>query len=144
MICDGALSYVGKIPTNLPRRLVPAVKPERILAAIHADGVADVITLPGQEGLVPSNQIVANAADPVSISLRFHEALCEIDGFLWRHFDSEVHPTATIHPVAVVADRDVRIGANVQVGPTSVSLERTVLDDGVRVGVGVTVGLDGF
>lgn len=143
-IRDGAFSYVGKIPTNLPRRLVPAVKPEHILSAARSDGVAGVITLPGQEGLVPSNLIVATASDPVSASLRIHEALCEIDGFLWRHFDSEVHPTAKIHPSAVVAERDVRIGPNVHIGPTSVVLERTVLDERVQIGVGVTVGLDAF
>jgi acyl-[acyl carrier protein]--UDP-N-acetylglucosamine O-acyltransferase len=144
VVRDGEFSYIGKIPTNLPRRLVPAIKPEHILAADAADGVAGVITLPGQEGLVPSNMIAATSVDPVSASLRIHESLCGRDGFLWRHFDTEIHPTAKIHPSAVVAARDVRIGPNVEVGPMSVILERTVLDEGVRIGVGVTVGLDAF
>jgi len=141
---DGEFSYVGKVPTNLPRRLVPASKPEHIYAAIEAGGVSGIITKPGNEALVPNSMALGIAEDPISASLHVHETLCDLDGFLWRSFDTEIDPSASIHPSAVIAAKDVRIGAGVVVGPTSVILERSVLEEGVRIGVGVVVGLDAF
>lgn len=141
---DGEFCYVGKVPTNLPRRLVPASAQAHIEEALATDGVVGIITTEELAGQVPSNMIAACAADPVSASLFIHERLCEMDGFLWEHFDSRIDPTATIHPSAVIAERDVVIGAHAQVGPTSVVLERSYLGARARVGVGVVVGLDAF
>jgi UDP-3-O-[3-hydroxymyristoyl] glucosamine N-acyltransferase len=141
---DGEFSYVGKVPTNLPRRIVPASQPEHIRTAIDVGGVAGIITKPGNESLVPKDMALGIAEDPISASLRVHEALCDLDGFLWRSFDTEIHPTARVHSSAVIADKDVKIGAGAVVGPTSVVLERSVLEEDVRVGVGVVVGLDAF
>jgi UDP-3-O-[3-hydroxymyristoyl] glucosamine N-acyltransferase len=144
VVRDGEFSYIGKVPTNLPRRIVPASKPEHIEAAIAAEGVVGIITKPGNEALVPAQMSLALANDPVSASLKVHERLCEIDGFLWRSFDSEIDPSARVHPSAVIAERDVKIGPGAVVGPTSVVLERSVLERDVRIGVGVVVGLDAF
>lgn len=144
VVRDGEFSYIGKVPTNLPRRVVPASKPEHIRAAIDAGGVAGIITKPGNESLVPKGMALGIAEDPVSASLKVHEVLCDLGGFLWHSFDTEIHPTARVHYSAVIAEKDVKIGAGVVVGPTSVVLERSVLEENVRVGVGVVVGLDAF
>ena len=141
---DGEFSYVGKVPTNLPRRLVPASKPAHIEEAIATGGVAGFIATQELVAQVPNNMIAASAADPVAASLHIHERLCEMDGFLWEHFDTRIDPTASIHPSAVIAERDVVIGAHAQVGPTSVVLERSNIAEHARVGVGVVVGLDAF
>ena len=141
---DGEFSYVGKVPTNLPRRLVPATDVTHIQAAIAMEDIAGIITTDELISQVPHNLIAASAADPVAASLFVHEQLCAIDGFLWEHFDSRIDPTAIIHSSAVVAERDVVIGAHAQVGPTSVVLERSQIADHARIGVGVVVGLDAF
>lgn len=141
---DGAFSYVGKIPTNLPRRIVPASKEAHIAAAIQMDGIVGIITTEDLVDQVPAHMISAVAADPVAASLFIHERLCAMEGFLWTHFDSRIDPTAVIHSSAVVAERDVIIGPYAVVGPTSVILERSCISEHARVGVGVVVGLDAF
>lgn len=141
---DGEFSYVGKVPTNLPRRLVPASKLEHIESAIQADGVVGVITTEQLVAHVPVNMIAAVSPDPVAASLFIHERLCAMDGFLWEHFDTRIDPTAVIHPSAVIAEKDVVIGAHASIGPTSVVLERSHISEHVHVGVGVVVGLEAF
>jgi acyl-[acyl carrier protein]--UDP-N-acetylglucosamine O-acyltransferase len=141
---DGSFSYVGKAPTRLDRRIVPASKASHIAEALAASGVAGMIVTPELASSVPQDLVLAISDDPVSASLHVHEKLCGMDGFLWDHFDSRIHPTAKIHPSAVIAERDVVIGAGVTVGPTSVVLERSHIEEGAHVGVGVVVGLDAF
>lgn len=141
---DGEFSYIGKVPTNLPRRLVPATNLSHIEEAQAAEGVAGIITTEQLIDQVPSAMVAAVAEDPVAISLFIHERLCEIEGFHWEHFDTRIHPTAQIHPSAVIAERDVVIGPHANVGPTSVILERSHICEHAHVGVGVVVGLDAF
>lgn len=141
---DCSFSYVGKIPTNLNSRIVPAVTAKHIEDAAKYAGIAGIITKPELESLVPRHIGLALADDPVIAALHLHEKLCAIEGFQWEHFDSRIHPTAKIHASAVIAERDVVIGQNAVVGPTSVVLERTILEESSRLGVGVVAGLDAF
>lgn len=141
---DACFSYVGKIPSNLPRRIVPASTPQHIEEAAAFDGIVGLIVKGEHAKLVPKSLGLAIADDPVAMSLHVHERLCAIEGFLWESFDSRIHSSATIHPSAVIAERDVQIGPEATVGPNSVVLERSLLDDGVHIGVGVVVGLDAF
>ncbi|MET4130201.1 hypothetical protein [Roseovarius sp. MBR-6] len=144
LIRDVDFSYIGKIPSNLNRRVVPALKPEHVKSALAYSDIAGIITRPENASLVPKNMGLLVAEDPVTTSLHIHERLCDIDGFLWKSFDTEIHPTAQIHPSAVIAESDVRIGPGAVVGPFSLILERSILEEGAHVGVGVVVGLDAF
>ena len=141
---DCAFSYVGKIPSRLDRRVVPATSPKLISEALALDGIVGIITTETCANLVPAHLGLAVAADPVTAALHLHESICDLDGFLWQSFDSRIHPTARIHPSAVIDERDVVIDAHAVVGPTSVVLARSVLEEDVRIGVGVVVGLDAF
>lgn len=141
---DVSFSYIGKIPTKLERRVVPAVTTKHIEAAASFPEVAGIITLPEMAASVPQSKGLAVANDPIAASLYIHEKLCAMEGFLWQSFDTRIDPTANVHSSAVVAEKDVIIGPSVEVGPTSVVMERSVLEDGARVGVGVVVGLDAF
>lgn len=141
---DVSFSYIGKIPTNLPRRVVPVSRPEHLEALIAIDGIVGVIAPPALAKQVPEQMGLVLSEAPVTTSLHIHERLCSIDGFLWEHFDTRIDPSAKIHPTAVIAERDVQIGPDAAVGPTSVVLERSVIEGGASVGVGVVVGLDAF
>jgi UDP-3-O-[3-hydroxymyristoyl] glucosamine N-acyltransferase len=141
---DGLFSYVGKAPTRLDRRVIPASKLSHIAEGLETPGVAGMIVTPDIASHVPQDMILAIADDPVTASLHVHEKLCMMDGFLWEHFDTRIDPTARIHPSAVIAERDVIIGPGVTVGPTSVVLERSHIEENAHVGVGVVVGLDAF
>jgi UDP-3-O-[3-hydroxymyristoyl] glucosamine N-acyltransferase len=144
LVRDGQFSYVGKVPTELERRVVPATTAQHIEAASAQSGVVGVITRPELASLVPSDKSLLISEEPVTAALLIHEKLCAIDGFLWESFDSRIDPSARVHKSAVIAERDVVIGPGAEVGPTSVVLERSVIEGGAHVGVGVVVGLDAF
>lgn len=141
---DVSFSYIGKVPTDLPRRVVPVSKPGHLEAALALDGIAGVIAPPGLAAQVPARLGLVVSETPVATSLHVHERLCAMEGFLWAHFDTRIDSTARVHPSAVIAERDVQIGPGAVVGPTSVVLERSVIEGGATVGVGVVVGLDAF
>lgn len=144
LVRDGSFSYVGKIPTNLERRVVPATTLQHVEAAVAQDGIAGIICRPEHASMVPKDRALVVSHDPVTASLHIHEKLCDMEGFLWESFESRIDPSAKIHCSAVVAERDVVIGPGAEVGPTSVIQERTVIEAGARVGVGVVAGLDAF
>ncbi len=70
VVRDGEFSYIGKGPTNLPRCIVPASKPEQIEAAIAAEGVVGIITKLGNEALVSARMSLKRARDKVPASTR--------------------------------------------------------------------------
>ncbi|MBW4964144.1 hypothetical protein [Sulfitobacter sp. CW3] len=139
---DCQLSYIGKIPSRLQRRFVPCREPHHISDAAKIPDIVGIATTEEYAHLVPANLGLLVAADPIAATLTLHEKLCDIDGFLWKHFDSRIHPTAKIHPRAVIADRDVEIGANVTVGPGTVIQERSIIGESCHLGVDVAVGVD--
>ena len=139
---DGHFSYVGKIPSNLVRRVVPELTPNHIEQAISENGIVGLIVKPQYESLVPVNLALVVAEDPIAASLHIHERICAMEGFLWNDFDSRISPNAEIHASAVISERNVEIAADVIVGPNSVVLERSILEQRVRIGPGVVIGLD--
>jgi len=144
LVRDAEFSYIGKIPSKLKRRVVPAERAEHIFSALGHSDITGIITRPELGYLVPDDRALVIAADPITASWHIHERLCDIEGFLWKSFETRIHSTAIIHPSAVIAESDVEIHAGAIVGPTSVVLERSILEENARVGVGVVVGLDAF
>lgn len=144
VVRDCSISYVGKVPTALPRRFVPCGLPAHIEAAAVFDDIAGIVTTAEHADLVPKHVGLAIAKNPMEASLHLHEVLCGMEGFLWEHFDSRIDPTANIHPSAVIADRDVEIGAGSHIGPGSVIQERSIIRENCHIGVDVVVGLDAF
>lgn len=141
---DVSFCYIGKVPTRLANRVVPAVSAGQIAQISMESGIVGVITVPDLMQLVPESLGLATAEDPLLAAYEIHESLCRMEDFHWKSFATRIDRSARVHPSAVVAERDVVIGPNVEVGPTSVVLERSILEDGARIGVGVVVGLDGF
>lgn len=141
---DILFSHIGKVPTDLARRVVPVSRPEHLEAAITMDGVVGVIAPSALAKQVPARLGLVLSEAPVTTSLHIHERLCAMEGFLWAHFDTRIDRSANIHSTAVIAERDVQIGPGAVVGPISVVQERSVIEGGATVGVGVVVGLDAF
>lgn len=144
VIRDCELSYVGKVPSNLPRRFVPCREASHIEQAKQNQGIVGILTTPQNADLVPRNLGLAVAENPVAESLFLHEILAAKGNFLWEHFDTRIDPSAKIHPSAVIAERDVEIGAGSYIGAGSVIEERTIIGKNCHIGVGVVVGLDAF
>ena len=65
-------------------------------------------------------------------------------GFYWTDFDTEIHPSACIHPRAFVAGRNVRIGARTQIEANATILERSLIGSDVSIRAGAVIGSVGF
>ncbi|MEL6686861.1 MAG: DapH/DapD/GlmU-related protein [Pseudomonadota bacterium] len=138
--CDFA--YVGKVPTRLNQRIVPCRATNHIESALKADGIAGIITTQDLKDQVPENLGLAIADDPVSASLDLHEAIAARLDHLWQDFDSEIDPSATVHPSAVIASKNVRIGAHTTIEPGAVIRERSLIGPECYIGPATIIGAE--
>jgi len=141
---DCEFSYVGKVPTNLPRRLVPCATRDHIDTASSIPEVAGIITTPELAECVPAHLGLALATDPVATAIALHEALCAIPDFHWQRFATVIHPSARIHPSAMIAEKDVVIGADTVIHAGAIVLPRVIIAEGCSIGPGTVVGTDAF
>lgn len=144
MIRDCQFSYVGKVPTRLDARLVSCSKESHVKEALSTSGIAGIICPPELGDMVPGHMGLAVTAAPLLALHAIHRALCKKSDFFWSSFDSRIDPTATIHPSAHIAEKNVVIGANCNIGPFALVEERTIIKDNVRIGPHCVVGWDGF
>jgi acyl-[acyl carrier protein]--UDP-N-acetylglucosamine O-acyltransferase len=141
---DAEIAYVGKVPTRLEARLVPAGKPAHMAEAALASGIAAYVVPADLSALVPERAGVILSDQPVATAMTVHEYLCDLPGFLWTDFDSVVDPSARIMPGAQIAPRNVRIGAGTVIGPNAVVLERSEIGAGCQIGANVVIGMEAF
>jgi UDP-3-O-[3-hydroxymyristoyl] glucosamine N-acyltransferase len=139
---DAEISYVGKIPTNLPRRLVYGSKPAHLTGLTELSGIAGVVApaelaeqVPAELGLVVSSQ-------PAVTAIAIYEHLLSLPDFIWQSFETRVAASARIHPSAVVAPRDVIIGENTVIDANAVIRERSVIGDNCYVGPQSVIGAE--
>lgn len=144
VVRDGAFRFPGLLSTPLDGLLVPLFE-EAALAGLEGDcRVTAVLARPELAGRVPPSMGVAVAEAPLDVLLDIHCALAGPDDCRWQGFDSRIAADARVHPSAVIAARDVEIGAGVVVGPNAVILERTLVGAGASIGPGAVLGSDGF
>lgn len=140
--CD--FSYVGKVPTQLQRRLVFCTKAVQVNEALRESGVVGIITSRDLADFVPPSLGLAISQNPVGASLALQAHLCGLHDFQWSAFESKIHPTAVVHEGACVAARDVVIGAGSVVYPGAIVLPRTIIGKKCSIGAGTVVGTDAF
>lgn len=107
-------------------------------------GVTAVLTAPALADRIPARFGLAVAAEPQRRFYEIHEHLAAHTQFYWTDFASEIARDASIDPSAVVAPRNVRIGAGTRIGPRAVVQERSLIGAGCVIGPGCIVGADGF
>lgn len=139
---DCHFAFVGKVPTLLDQRVVPCRAAAHIEAALGTDGIVGIITTNALADQVPSIMGLATADDPVSASLDLHEAIADRPNHLWEDFDTEIDPSATLHPSAVIAPRNVRIGARTVIEAGCVVRERSLIGPDVYLGPTTIVGAE--
>lgn len=140
--CD--FSYLGKIPTRLPRRLVPCTTKQHIEQAIASEEIAGIVTLACLETAVPKSVGLATSSNPIQSILALQSHIAAIEGFQWASFPSRIHPTAIIHEGAYVAPQDVEIGEGTVVYPNAVILPRTMIGKHCSIGPGTAISTDAF
>ncbi len=140
--CD--FSYVGKVPTQLARRVVPCSRQQHIEQALAASGIAGIITLEELASHVPETLGLAISENPLGSAMALQSHIAGIDDFQWQNFESRIHPTAIIHQGASVAPLDVVIGAGTVIYPNAVVLPRSIIGKNCSIGPGTVVSTEAF
>src|SRR3954452_1398081 len=132
---DGDFQTLGFI-SDVCQNLLVFVEDARFLGSLDQHRtVSAVLTTSELAGCIPAGLAVATSAEPRAAFARLHNELAR-RGFYWEDFPTVIDPTATVHPTAWVAERNVRIGAATDVQPNATVLERCVIGEGVVVGAG--------
>lgn len=141
---DADIAYVGKVPTRLENRLVPAGKKEHLDAALLETGISAFVVPEALAQAVPAGAGILLSDQPVASAMAVHEYLCDLPGVQWRDFESYIHPSALVMPGAFIAPRNVRIGPETVIGPNAAIFERSVIGRGCQIGAGVVIGMEAF
>jgi UDP-3-O-[3-hydroxymyristoyl] glucosamine N-acyltransferase LpxD len=140
--CD--FSFVGKVSTNLKRRIVSCTTASHIADALNAEGVVGVITSQDLVSLVPESLGLAVSDAPWPSAIELHEHIASLSGFQWNSCESSIHPSVEIMRAAYVADHDVIIGEGTVIHSGAIIYPRTVIGKNCSIGPGTIVGCDAF
>jgi len=143
LVRDGEFQTLGFLSCPHPGMLV-FVESSRFLARLaRTPDAVCVITTPNLAGDLKFNGGCVTSENPRRSFHLIHSHLAA-RGFYWTDFDTEIHPTACIHPRAYVAARNVRIGAHTNIEPNATVLERSLIGSEVTIRAGAVVGSVGF
>jgi UDP-3-O-[3-hydroxymyristoyl] glucosamine N-acyltransferase len=143
LVRDGEFHTLGFLSYPHSGMLV-FVESSRFLAKLGPTPEAIcVITTPDLAGKMNFTGGYATCENPRRSFHLIHTHLAA-RGFYWTDFDTEIHPTACIHPRAYVAERNVRIGARTQVEANATILERSLIGSEVTIRAGAIIGSVGF
>lgn len=143
IIRDGEFDMLGMASTNFTNeRVLTFLESEKFLDKLYSNpnitclichrDLIDRIELPDHLGLVMSD----------SPRLDFYQAHNRLAGenFYWERFENKIHPTANIHPTAVLYDHSIEIGedclieANVVIHPGTIIGRHSVIRSGSQIG----------
>ena len=105
--------------------------------------VSCVITKKELIGRVRGVKGVAIAKNPRLAFYAVHNDLARA-GFYWKDFPTVIAKTAKIHPRAVIAPRNVKIGENSIIEANAVILERCLIGKNVQIMAGAVLGSIGL
>jgi UDP-3-O-[3-hydroxymyristoyl] glucosamine N-acyltransferase len=141
---DGEFATLGLLSDDVDQLLVALYdrrfRPE-LLANPH---VSAVITTRELAAEIAESLGLMVAEDPLAAFFAIHEHLCRNTDFYWSDFESDIAPDARIHPTAVVARRNVRIGSGAVVEPHATVHERSLVGCDVVLRTGCVIGGAGF
>ena len=150
IVRDGEFRTLGFL-SDPQAGMLTFVESPRYLAAVARGAPAAVLTTPALrsalvEALVGGGEDdtgLAICAEPRRAFFRLHNRLAA-GGFYWDDFPTAIDPTARIHPSAIVAARNVRIGARTVVEPRVVIAERSIVGADCVLRAGAVLGSVGF
>jgi UDP-3-O-[3-hydroxymyristoyl] glucosamine N-acyltransferase len=144
IVRDAHFKSVGFLSDPQPSMLV-FLESRRFLSTLRRTREATCIITPAEyAGEVDFIEGLAITAEPRLAFHQIHEFLALQTPFYWTDFATEIDPTASVHPTACVAARNVRIGPRTRVEANSTILERCTVGADAVVHSGVVLGSVGF
>lgn len=144
VVRDCAFSYVGKVPTALPRKLVPCGKLIHLREATDRSDIAGIVTTPDLADRVPDHVGLAIAERPLAAVYALHDHLVAVPELLWTDFETEIAPDALIEHGAIIAPRNVRIGGGSRIAAGAILHERTIVGNRCSIGNHSVIGSPAF
>jgi len=143
LVRDGEFQTLGFLSYPHPGMLV-FVESSRFLAKLRRTAEA-VCVIIGPD-LAANLKFTGGCAISGNARRSFHLIHTHLaaQGFYWTDFETEIHPTACIHPRAFVAGRNVRIGARTEIEANATILERSLIGSEVSIRAGAVIGSVGF
>ncbi|MBN1810364.1 MAG: UDP-3-O-(3-hydroxymyristoyl)glucosamine N-acyltransferase [Anaerolineae bacterium] len=141
---DGEFESLGFVTHKSPAMLVFLENEKFLPALLNNSTITCVITSEQLAEQLPKQFGVAVSPNPRRAFYTFHNWLATETDFYWTGFPTTISKSASIHPTAYVADRDVRIGERVLIEPNVTVLGRVIIEDDVIIRAGTVVGSEGF
>lgn len=140
---DASFESLGGASDGVPR-LLAFCESKRYLSALRDNSyLAAVVTRPEYAGEINPSVCVIATDNPRELFFLAHDYLLANTDFYDRDFGLDISVEASIHPSAVIAEDNVKIGAGAVVEARAVIGRNTVIGDGARVMPGAVVGFEG-
>lgn len=143
VVRDGEFRSLGLLSHRQEAMLVQFYDHKFAPAVSGNPNITCVITTQELSAKISRDLAIAVCSEPSASFYRVHEYLLRETSFYGVDFDTEIAPTAVIHPTAYVASRNVRIGARTVVEPKAVILDKCVIGDDVVIRAGTVIGGEG-
>lgn len=140
LLRDGEFASIGIAKEGKPKSLVAIRTSEEFELAIRSSSVSCIIVRRDSPREAPSNLGTLLSDDPETALFEIHNHLASNADFYPGGKGNEISRSAKVHPTAFIAETDVRIGSNCEIAPRAVIMERSVLEDGVKIGPGTVIG----
>ena len=136
----GTLSFADDL---VPGALAFAGSPGHLTQAL-VGGPGAMITTDALAAVVPVAVGLAVSDDPMRSFFELHNALAANTTMYGERSPTQIHPTAVLHPGAIVDPVGVQIGARTTIGPGAILHAGTALGADVRIDAGAVIGSEAF
>lgn len=141
---DGEFKSLGLITYNNSEQLGFIEDAKYLPKLLTKANITCVITTLGLSSRIPEGAGIGISANPRTAFYEIHNYLAKETDFYWKSFKTEIASSARIHATAYIAERNVRIGEECEIGPNVSILENSILENGVIVRAGSIIGTEGF
>lgn len=144
VVRDAEIHCVGKIPSKGAKRLVACSTESHCRQALNEPDIVAIVAPESLQEHIPDQLGYIISATPLETAYKIHEYLCDLEGHYWEDFDTIIDSSATIHPSAVVPQKNVMIGKNTRIEAGCVIMERTIIGESCKIGPCAVIGADAF
>jgi len=141
---DAEFESIGFIGHH-PKRMLTFVSAKKYVDKVVAnDSAAAVLCTSDLVDLFPSRIGVATVENPQIELYRLHNQLADNDAFCRKKIPTVIPASCKVHPMACVAENNVKIGENVTIEEFVSIKENSTIGDGCTIRAGSVIGGSGL
>lgn len=141
---DAEFESLGMVTHAMPNMLVFLENKKFLPRLLRNPHISCIMTTRELAASLPEKYGVALSDNPRRTFYEFHNYLVTETNFYWSEFDTNISDQAEVHPSALIAEKDVRIGRGTLVEPGVIVLGHSIIGENVVLRAGCTIGSHGF